>query len=505
MIRRCLVVLGILAAYPSLVSAAVPETVLGTVIDFAASTPGSFQGGFLDSWRWTDEFREQSRPASRLEIVADRASGKSALHIQVTSPTIFAHGALPLLRLAPFYPPEADVLRVHVRGTSGKLRMFAGGPTAYYANSDVYTQTLELDTDAEPQQRVLDFSLNHPLRRNFRRAGFSTDAKRNYYNRWAQEPLHVFIAPGTTGDFLIERIEVVARGEGRPFPEFAAEQVRTVRKVADFDDAATAPSPFTLYMAANEVEWFEQSWLREKPLRFEPPRFEVVDDAERKSRVLCALGRFAEEVHCAGLITEPAAQANAIRLAVRHQAAEYRNTVVGQGRAEAIDFLVFVSEPKRPLAWQAFAADEALRKHAGPGFDAQLSYLAVRKRDDLDFAIYHTRRYLRPEQWTTLVLPAADFVCVYGSGRERERFLHRRPLTCDNITAVAWLSPWCRAGRGNTPVEIRVDDVDLVQVGGTVPELRSFWQVDDATVLDWRDETGPPGRERIMLLPGDKW
>lgn len=504
MVRRCGALILYLASLCVSATAASPETTLGTVLDFSAVELGPYQRGFFDHWRWDETQRDRARAASNLEIVEN--DGRKCLRVRVTDASLLAPGPLPLLRLAPFYPPEADVLRLHVKVIAGKVRAFAGGPTAYYANSDVYTRTEALAAASEPQWATLDFSLNHPLRRNFRRSGFSTDAERNYYNRWAQEPLGVFLDAGTSGEFLLERVEVLSRGEGRPFPKFASDAVTSVQRISAFEDIRDREALFTLYMAANEVEWFDESWRREKPLRFTPARLEIVDAEETpRGKVLRHRGPSAEEVHCAGIRTAGATEANALRLAVRHDAPDYNNRLVGVGRAEALDVLVIVAPSKRPAVWQAFAASDELRKLPGPGFDFQLSYRILRERQDLDFAVYQTRRYVKPREWTTLVLPAADFVCIYGSGSYRDRFVRNQPLTCGDVTAVAWLNPWCRSGRGNSEVTLELDDLAFVRVPGNPTRLRSFWQLDAGATVEWRELAAPPGRERVMLVDGEAW
>lgn len=478
------------------------EAVLGTIIDFAGEAIGPYRQGFLESPRWTEELRRQAAPLSRVEVVEGTDAGRKALRVVVHDPLPFSTGPLALLRLAPYLPPDADVVRIHVTAIAGRFQVHVGGPTAYYANSDVFTAPQTFVAGAEPRRIAVDFNLHHPLWRNYRRAGWSTDANRNYYQRWAQEPMGVFVSSEGAGEFLLERVEVVSRGQGRKFPEFAADQVRTVRTIADFEDDRSPPT-FNLYMADGEVEWFEQSWKREKPLRFTPAEIRTTFDADRKSRVLVASGPAAEEVHCASVKTAGAAEANAFRLELRHDAPDYRNTVVGQGRAEAIDVLVFVAPPDQPFSWDSFGPDPQWRTEGKSGFDYQLSYRAIRARQDADFAVYQTRRYVRPGTWSTLVLPAADFVCVYGSGAYRDRFLQNRPLACDDVMAVAWLNPWCRIGRREATVTVSIDDLAFVNVPGDAESQRSFWQIDDTDQIRWVDETVGTVRRRHMLLPGD--
>lgn len=502
-----MVVCAALVAMATCAGAADPQgtaasgTPLGNVVDFREAALGPYGRGFLENWRWSNENIDRGKATTRVEVVA--IGDRHALRVRIDDGAIFDQGAITLLRLAPYYPPEADAVRMHVKVLSGKVRMFVGGPTAYYANSDVYTRSNEQQAAQPPEWTTIDFELNHPLRRNFRRAGLSTEAQRIYYNRWAQEPVGVFLDAGSQGEFLIERIEIVARGQGRPFPKFAEQDVQLVKSIADFEETPAAPT-FTLYMADREVEWFEESWRRAKPLRFSPTMLTVGYNDARRGHVLQAVGPSAEEVHCAGIHTT-GAEANAIRLAVHHDAPGYRNTLVGAGPAEAFDVLVFVANANQPRGWQTWAASPELRRQTGPGFDYQLSYSVIRDRQDADFAIYQTRRYLKPCEWITLVLPAADFVCVYGSGAYRDHFQQNRPLECSDVTAVAWLNPWCRAGRSERAPTVGIDDVAFVRVPGEPAKLRSFWQVNSNETIEWRSVPAPRGAERVMLLPGDRW
>jgi hypothetical protein len=392
------------------------------------------------------------------------------------------------------------VLRIHVRLISGTFRLFVGGPTAYFADSDVYSIAHTLTADDGPRDVVLDVSLNHPLRRNFRRAGFSTEARRIYYTRWAQEPLGVFITPDSQGELSLGRIELVNVGEGRPFPEFAPADVRHVRTIADFEDGRLDRA-FNLYMADGEVEWFEASWRRDRPLRFAPAELRITADPQRKRNVLVGTGRYAEEVHCTGVRTDGAADANALQIVLRHDASGYRNVVVGMGRAEPVDFLVFVAPPSPPFPWSSLGPDGELHRGPGPGFDYQFSYRVVRSRSDLNTAVYHARRYVRPDERTTLVLPVEDFVCIYGSGTYRERFLSNQPLTCGDVTAFAWLTPWSRSGGRDVDVTTSVDEIDFVHVPGDAESHRSFWQMNPATPQRWTESDG--GRLRTLYL-GDE-
>lgn len=476
--------------------------VIGVLENFAKLPSGPFQKGFLDSWRWTDEVRARARDSSRLEIV-DAPEGKDKLlRVRIDDEKVLAGEALSLLRLAPFYPPEADAVRIRIRVTSGQAVIYVGGPTAYYGNSDVFTEPQTIRAGDQPEWVDVVCNFNHPTWRNYRRSGFSTDAPRNYYSRWAQEPIGVFVAAGTHGEFFIDRIEAVALGEGKPFAAFAPDQIRKTKSIADFE-TDQLDRTFSLYMADGEAEWFEQSWKREKPLRFTPQQLSIVDGGTNGRRSLACTGSTAEEVHCLGIRTGGDADANAIAVSLSVAAPDQSNTLIGAGPIVPIDFLVLVAPAARPFPWQRFAPSEALRAFKGPGFDYQFSYRTIQSYTDVDFAVYQTRRYLKPSEWTTLVLPAADFTCIYGHGLYRRRLLDHEPLTCDDVIAVAWLNPWCRVGKRDAQVTTQIDELSFVRVPGSPAEQRSFWQVPDVKKLQHRDSTSPRGRIRHIALPAD--
>ncbi|MBL9133923.1 MAG: hypothetical protein JNG86_22110, partial [Verrucomicrobiaceae bacterium] len=420
---------------------AADASVIGTVEDFDTAPTGRFQQGFIESHRWTEEFRQRAKDWSSIEVVPEGA-GK-ALRVRVNDAQAFTSGAGSILRLAPFFPPQADALRIRMKVVTGQASIYVGGPTAYYANSDVFTEPQTIRALAKPEWVEVVCSFNHPTWRNYRRSGFSTDAPRNYYSRWAQEHVGVFLAPDSLGEILIDRIDLVALGEGKPFATFSPAQIQPVRTIADFEDGQRGDS-FTLYMAANEAEWFDESWTRSKPLRFEPMKLAVIDAEGDGGHSLECSGRTAEEVHCAGVRTKGAADANAIAVTVSVDAPEQRNMLVGAGPVVPLDFLVFVAPEERPFPWHSLAPSDELRSKSGPGFDYNLTHRAIAGRKDLHFAIYQTRRYLKPAEWSKLVLPAADFTCIYGQGTMRGRFLQHGSLRSSEVIAVAWLNPWCR-------------------------------------------------------------
>ena len=301
-------------------------TPLGMVENFDSTPIGPFQKGFLEIHRWSEDFRQRARAWSRIEVVPE-GEGK-ALRVVVSDAQAFTSGAGSFLRLAPYFPPEADALRIRVKVLSGQVSIYIGGPTAYYGNSDVFTEPQTIRASAKPEWVEVVFNFNHPTWRNYRCSGFSTDAPRNYYNRWAQEHVGVFLAPDSLGECLIDDIELIALGEGKTFATFTPAQIQPVKAIADFENG-NYDQAFNLYMAAAEAEWFDESWIRTKPLRFEPMQLAVIDTGLDGLKSLECRGRTAEEVHCTGVRTSGAADANAIAVTLNVETPDQRNTLVG--------------------------------------------------------------------------------------------------------------------------------------------------------------------------------
>lgn len=473
---------------------------LGIVENFDAESAGPFQKGFIEIHRWSEEFRQRARAWSSIDVVPE-GPGK-ALRVVVSDAQAFTSGAGSLLRLAPYFPPEADALRIRLKVLSGHVSIYIGGPTAYYGNSDVFTEPQNVRAKAKPEWVEVILNFNHPTWRNYRRSGFSTDAPRNYYNRWAQEHVGVFLAPDSLGECIIDDIEVIALGEGKPFAIFSAYQIRPVQTIADFEDGKHDQA-FTLYMPAAEAEWFDESWIRSKPLRFEPMTLALIDTGLNGHKSLECRGRTAEEVHCTGVRTTGTADANAIAVKLNVKAPEQRNTLVGTGPVVPLDFLVFVASDGKAFPWQSLSPSAELRAKGGPGFDYNLTHRDIASRMDLDFAIYQTRRYLKPGEWSEQVLPTADFTCVYGQGAMRDRFTQHLPLLCGEVIAVAWLNPWCRLGQRDSPVITCIDELSFVNVPGSPVDHQSFWQVPQIEQLLHHDEDPPGLRIRHFWLRGD--
>ena len=99
-----------------------------------------------------------------------------------------------------------------------------------------------------------------------------------------------------------------------------------------------------------------------------------------------------------------------------------------------------------------------------------------------------------------MILPTADFTCVYGQGAMRDAFLKHAPLDTTQAIALVWLPPWSRSGSRDAPVTLQIDQLDLVQLPGEARSQRSFWQINDVTQIQHRDEGRDATRVRHFWL-----
>ena len=59
-------------------------------------------------------------------------------------------------------------MRLRVKVVAGEVTLYLGGPTAYYGNSDVFSERRTLKALSPARFVDVDFSLNHPTWRNYR-------------------------------------------------------------------------------------------------------------------------------------------------------------------------------------------------------------------------------------------------------------------------------------------------------------------------------------------------
>lgn len=476
--------------------------IIATLHDFEQNEVGPWPP--LTIYRWTEEQKGKAETFTAREVRTGTPFGKQCLRVQIDSSFPWDKGNPLLMTLSrTHFPPEADAIRMRVKILKGTVALTVGGPTAYYGNSDAYARTEVLDAQSAPDWVTVEFSLNHRLWRNNRRAGFSSAAPRIYYTRWAQEPTGFYALPPSAGEMLIDQVELIAKGEGRPFPDLPPDSVDKLEGIADFEQEQDLAKAFTVLMADNQDKEFTLSWTRDPAPRYPPPVLSIVNDEQTGRRALSITATFAEEILWAGIKARPRAEANAICLTVRAARTSGEHGLHGYGPREPIDVAVWVAPPDEPFPWEAFGPAEELRAGPGPGYDYNMTYRTIRNTKLASFALYQARRFLKPGEWETVSIPFADFTCFYGHGKYADRLRGHMALTGDDIIAVAFLAPWPRTGRGETT--ILIDELSYVRAPGEDSTLRSFWQVPDIDgVYLWTDSVGRYGGNRHMLPKGEK-
>lgn len=423
-------------------------------------------------WNWTAEQKAAALDFSSLEIIgaAPDGAGKKCLKLTVTDklpPRRPGYRMIPLR--IDYLPPDADALRMRVKVLKGRFTLAVGGPTVYFGHSDVLTRALQLDAATHAQWTTVELSLNQGLTRNDRRAQWGRHSPVIYYTRWIQEPLAIDVGEGSTGEMLIDQVELVAQGQGRPYPTFTPEQIRTVAAGPDFEDAVSMEHVFTVMSNTAEQPRFDQPpHLVRKT--WPPPRLARVAEGKTGRHSLEMTMTGTEEVCFAGikLAGAGAAEANAIALTIKAQHP-------GKNRPGVVlDFLAWATpgEARGAFPWNELRPPETWRRNPELAFTY---YLCLKNpaAAKASFGFYHLRRLVPNDQWVTLVLPLADFICSYGQGALAPVFQKQAALQGDQLLALTFLSYF---GQNAHPLRLLIDDVALVRVPGTPETLRSFHQ-----------------------------
>lgn len=495
----------------------------------AADEPRVLQ--VLEDFESGGRLSNQRIPGLTFDTTGEPASGQHSLKITVARDFTWRWSGwdgrqdqpLTTLRVAtlasPYLPPEADAIRLRVRVLSGRLIIAPGGPVSQIGNSDVFCDPQEVT--ATDGWTTCTFSLNHRLMRNFRRPNFTVDLPVIYYTRWIQEPVYLqLIAPRTpVGEetvVLIDQVELIATGEGQPFPHFAPGQLTARAPVVDFATAAGWTNLFSLAHGYSILKPFAFGYHRQPEANARPtpahilksspfipeegtlypaPRFSRVTNEQGRT-VLHAEGIWAEEGQIITHQAHAPASANALTVTLKPDfpnaaSGTYASTYVGQ-RTHAVDFVIWVAPPDRTFPWSSLTASAALQEAArtngytGPG--AKYDFLLTpeptpfRAQPDLrkagPFAFYVARRYVPAGAWSTAVIPFADFICVYGQDTCRDLQTEQRPLSADLVAGIGYLMPF---GSGHGTLE--VEQAGFAAVPGTPADLRSFWQEPDLTAV----------------------
>jgi len=441
--------------------------VLQVLRDFEATALGGRRPAAM-YWNWTPEQKASALEYSSVEIVGDAAVGEKCLKLVVTERLPPSRSGYRMISLGVDYlPPEADAVRLRVKVLKGHFAIAVGGPTVYFGHSDVMTRSVPLNADTHAQWTTVELNLNENLTRNDRRAQWARHSPVVCYTRWIQEPLGIHAEPGSVGEMLIDQVELIARGQGQPYPVFEPTQIRTIAPGIDFEAAASMANAFTVLSNTTEQPKFDQApHLVRKA--WPPPRIARVAEGREGRYSLEMVMTGAEECCFAGLKLAGAGEANAIALTIKAQYA-------GRGKPDVVlDFLAWAAPPDQhgDFPWSDLRPPASWRNSPEIAYTYYLSpknAAAARA----SFGFYHIRRTVPNDQWVTLVMPLADFICSYGQGAMTPAFQKQLPLAGDQVLALTFLSYF---GQAAHPLRVLIDDVTFVKVPGTLQTLRSFHQ-----------------------------
>jgi hypothetical protein len=482
----------------------------------------------LQDFEAKDSARSTPGSAIKVEISKQTDFGKSCL--QVTIPKGFnwrwkgwngtqdmpLNNAFLATLSGPYLPPETDAVRMKVKVASGRAIIAVGGPVNQIGNSDVYCDPQLIEAGKDKGWQTIEISLNQRLMRNYRRPNFTVDLPVVYYTRWAQEPFYLYLLalpeklrPTEETVVYIDQVELIARGEGKPFPKLDGSIGKDVAMIADFDSEKDLAQVSSVGHGYSIIKPFEFGYRRQadpnaRPLpdhikksspfiqeegtHYPAPRFSLIK-GKSGGKALQAECLWAEEGQITTVKTLGDAKANAFRLTLKP---DYRlmqpiyNFKVNGKAANVVDFIVFVSPKGSDFPWGDIEATDELKKafkdsgYRGPG--AKYDYLLTMDRNPCvkagdirkagSFGFYFARRYVAAGEWSTVTIPFADFVCVYGQGACKDMQSRQQMLSPKNIAAIGVLAPY-GSGHGT----IGIDNIGYVAVPGTPAELRSFWQV----------------------------
>ncbi len=432
--------------------------VLEVLRDYESVQPGPSRP--IRHHSWPDELQHRAHEFSSVTVETnDSAAGRCCrIAIKQTFPWRGRDYYTATVIGPDYLPPEADAVRMRIKVIRGTVRLSVGSPTVYFGHSDVRSRTEVLRAGDAPRWETVEFSLHHHLSRNFRRARFGRSSPVIHYTRWIQEPLYLYLNRLSDGEFLLDQVELITRGEGRPFPKFPPDQIRHIATAADFE-AEELSKAFTFFQEPIDLT---QSPYLVRP-NWQPPTLSRVDTRPQGGKSLRIEQRGTEEVCFTGIMLPAARAANALALDLKSDHKTARDELM-------LDFIVYVGSRAEKFPWEQFAPPESWQARPEIAFTY---YLSQSRTQGADYAFYHVRRTVPNGEWTRLVLPFADFVCAYGQGDCEEFFRHQTPLPAAQTIALAVLPPY---GLRRAATRITIDEVALVHVPGTPVELRSFPQ-----------------------------
>ncbi len=423
----------------------------------------------ISYWRWSEEQKRAADAYSRLECASVPGASGRALKVSVMKPL---PGGLDFYALwstgLDYLPPETTGIRLRARVVSGRFTLSVGGPTVYFGTSDV--QAAPRTLEAGEGWETLEFPLVGDLVRNYRRPVFSSEGPVIYYTRWIQEPMRLLVGADSRGELWLDDVELIASGEGRPYPVFADGAVAAL-STAELERAFT--------FATDDREFDLSHTAGSEPRR----RPAVLRYPAETGGVLEARQRGLEEMSFIGVPLGCPEGSNAFRvtLSVAH-AGDFDELVV--------DFLALFG-PGGEFPWAETLAE-------APREGGYRYCLSPTRTEELSWGFSHARRAVGNGERVSLVIPFADFVCAHGSGSLRERYLRQEPLRAGDIMALALVSPF-RQGRADTLFSI--EKIEAVSVPEGEPgALVSYPRVADparVSLEKWSGDHGLRARQRV--------
>jgi len=452
--------------------------VLRTIADFeqARETPGTAQSlGPIRFWRWTDEEKNNAERLSQLDLVIDdepapkSAGGNTVLKVTIPQGLPKGSDYYPLWNTGLDYlPPEAVLVRMRVKVVSGRFHLTVGSPTAYFATSDVRARPQVLEMG---DWQTVEFSLVRDLERNYRRPIFSQESPVIYYTRWIQEPMRLLVSADSQGELQLDDIELVATGGGQPFSTYASGAVRSLSEA----DVAKLP-PFTF--ATDDREYDLSHTLGKMPVR-KPAvlTYPLLPPASSGHGLWMARQRGQEEMSFFGVQLQSPPDTNGVRvkLKVEHEGKERFAEL-------SVDVLVMIG------SGGTFPWLKATSTGPAAGYDYCLSPGRTKGQA---WGMYHARRAVRPGEWSELVIPFSDFVCIYGSGSLKSRQLKQQPLLPGEVMGLAFVSSY-RQNRADTIFTMGKIESVAIAAGSTGV---SYPIVPDLSRIRLESEPGESGRK----------
>ena len=416
------------------------------------------------------------------ELAMDSDGYQSASSLKLRVPDDFPYDQLGNtgLRLLPlvnkssgvtadwFLSPEIDLVRMRVKVLSGEFRFFIAAEMVFFSGlgnvqcGDQIVKKIEGD-----HWQIIDFPLTENLSRNFYDYAYDKNPLSPItFTRWNQHNPSLQFAIGSHGVILIDKIELISTGKGKPFPVFQARDVQIIEPIADFETPADMSKIFSATLAEIDLD------LDSPPIdRFIPVVSNRTQNGENGEGVWEVNHRFHEEKAFTGIKIPQVTGANAIQLKIymEHLSTADRTTL-------PIDFLAYVAPDSGFSDFPFNAFEPKLSWLDGPFSSNVFSYYFGRNNlQNISHAYYHVRRGIPSKQWTTIEIPFADFQCAFGNGDLLNPCLRKRPLSPENIVALLYAVPHYPLATSET--NIKIDEISYVKVPGSGVDLQSFWKI----------------------------